>query len=311
MKKTGLNRILKSEYKGKSVKGMIETRWNTVFDMIDSILPQYNEIASLLLQKNKFHLIQHIQREGLKDISDLLEFFKSKTNLLEGETDFNYHLVWQAMEEIRKHIRISDIDSELTKSMKSEAIEYIEKDIRRNILEPNMLQKLAVFLHPIMKSLRKLNEIQRKEVHNYANSFLLTENSTENTNQILSAVPQRITSRSSSFYDVDDEIHEADRFENIDNNYNIELSKYIDMKITSSENFDLKSWWIGNKSTFPNLFNLFLRVQSITATSAASERSFSKCRHILNDQRSRTDPEFVNDLMVLTDFVKQNKKKTN
>lgn len=311
MKKSGMNTVLMNEYNGKTIKSMVETRWNTVYDMVFSLFSQYNVVVNLLLARNKLDKIRSIVKDDLEKICNFLEFFKIKTNVLQGESDINYHLVWQIMDEITKHIQTLSSDSEMIKCMKRAGTLYIQEEIRSNILQPNMLQKLAVFLHPQMKSLRKLNEIEKKEIHAFAKSFIIKENR-ENTTDIVQAaplnyVPGRITSRKSSFFDFYNTVIDTNEQNDVDINV-IEIEKYLALKSCNEENFNLGEWWLKNKCQFPNLYEIFFRIQSITATSAASERAFSKCRHILNDLRSRTDPQFVNDLMVLTDFVKQKKK---
>lgn len=185
--------------------------------------------------------------------------------------------------------------------MKLAAELYINNEKRKEILIPNILQKLAVFLHPKMKSLRKLNETEKNEIHNYADSQLINN---EIDNSVLQTYVQRsvsISSRRSSFFD--DISSEADKLVT-NNTYNVELHKYISHTISESDEFNLEKWWNDNQETFPKLYKLFLRVQSTTSTSAPSERAFSRCGHILTDIRSRTEPSFLNDLMIVSDSVK-------
>lgn len=54
-KHSGLQNSLK-----KSLKQSIETRWNSNYDMLDSILQQHEEISTLLLSNNQYERIAQI-----------------------------------------------------------------------------------------------------------------------------------------------------------------------------------------------------------------------------------------------------------
>lgn len=198
------------------------------------------------------------------------------------------------MDEIKKYVEAVASDCEIVDEMKSAGRNYINHHNRINLLKPHLLHKLAVFLNPLMRSLRKLDPPEKKGVHDFAKSLI----DIDNVNQVnlVNHQPARITARRSSFVDdfIETEASELDS----------EFERYLNLTFSKNdyENLILEDWWKNNKGFFPNLYKLFLRVQSTTATSAPAERSFSKTGHILSDVRNKTDPDFVSDLLIVNQF---------
>lgn len=187
-------------------------------------------------------------------------FFKTKTDILEGEKNINLHVVWQTMDEIKARLEYNPSDSEIVDEMKSAGRIYIGHHLRIDLLKPNMLHNVAVFLNPIMRSLRKLSQLERNEVHSFTKSLISVDPNKHISQCISQPQPQRITHRKSSFVD--------DFMELEDSEVDLEFQRYLNLVInkTDYENFILKDWWNKNKLLFPNLYKVFLRVQS-TSTS--------------------------------------------
>ncbi|KAI2646914.1 Transposable element Hobo transposase [Labeo rohita] len=78
-KHSGLQNSLK-----KSLKQSIETRWNSNYEMLDSILQQHEEICTLLLKNNQYERITQISANTLKTVA-FLKLFKEATNDLESD----------------------------------------------------------------------------------------------------------------------------------------------------------------------------------------------------------------------------------
>lgn len=62
--------------------------------------------------------------------------------------------------------------------------------------------------------------------------------------------------------------------------------------------FNARDCWREHRSVFPNVFKLYLRISSNTATSSPSERAFSATSCTLDSRRSSLLPSTVNSLMV-------------
>ena len=76
-----------------------------------------------------------------------------------------------------------------------------------------------------------------------------------------------------------------------------ELQKYMDegnlTVLTNNEYKNLLIWWKTKQLKFPTVAKLAKKYLSIPATSASSERIFSKARRIITGDRNRLAPEIA------------------
>lgn len=303
MKKSSLNTLLKP-----SLVSMCDTRWNTVFDMFYSFVNNYESVINVLILKDKITKLGNISKNRMKEISDFLEYFKRVSTRIQSDKELMIDQAWAIMSDIKSYLSQNEHDPDTIRNMKTVGNDYISANNLRNnekILEPHMIHKIAVFLQPEMKSLRKLNNEQKQEVYNYVRSLIdvdiscsatqVTDNSSTQNNTTRNPPSNSISIRRMSFFD-EESIFHGD-----------EVDSYIHLSIIPSGacyDFELIQWWNANKITFPNLYKLFFRIHSITLTSAAAERCFSRCGHLLNDLRSNMNSDFVNDLVIVEDLKK-------
>jgi len=82
-----------------------------------------------------------------------------------------------------------------------------------------------------------------------------------------------------------------------------ELDFYIKAgKMASDDPYDILPWWKEKASMFPLLARLARMILCIPATSASSERTFSRAGLIVTEKRTRLDPKRVNDLLVIHNY---------
>lgn len=93
------------------------------------------------------------------------------------------------------------------------------------------------------------------------------------------------------FVDLDESIEE------MEGGFSSELAKYLKHQITN-EDFLIENWWFENRSMYPNLFKLFLKISCVPASSAPSERTFSTAGRIINDRRTSLLPNSVESLLL-------------
>jgi hypothetical protein len=74
----------------------------------------------------------------------------------------------------------------------------------------------------------------------------------------------------------------------------------FNLNITRKEDqFDVVGWWTMKKNVYPILYKTWKRLIIVTATSAPSEREWSKLSNILTKNRNRLDHSFASDLMMV------------
>ena len=80
-----------------------------------------------------------------------------------------------------------------------------------------------------------------------------------------------------------------------------EIKRYLNEDI-KSEGIKILQYWASRKRSFPQLAQMARCYLSIPATSASSERVFSKGRRVLSWQRSSLKPKSVEELLCLKDW---------
>lgn len=216
------------------------------------------------------------------------------TDKLEGDKYITLHFVWPIYTKLFSLLTDSDDDIlddlndiSLTLKMKSLGRSYMAKNQRD--FAPVFEHKVMTFLTPVMKKLNFIDFLAKSTFHSELQEYIFhnypEDESIENTSSL-----QISTSGS----DILGDFISLDQVENQFRQN--ELERYIQHPIT--EDVDAVKWWTENGSSYPKLFRIFLHLSCIPATSASSERDFSTAGFIINDKRSATLPENVNDLIV-------------
>lgn len=175
MKRSGLNARLK-----KTLMSHVETRWNTVYYTINSIIVNYVDTLKLLNERevetrdySYARKITCLDENDLKSMRDFLELFTTITTDIEGEKKPTLHKVWPYYLKIIKYLEPAEHDSNLIIKMKRSGRKYIETNGHK--FQLHIDQKLACFLHPMFKALSFAPLTEVIEVHQYAESKIKHE----------------------------------------------------------------------------------------------------------------------------------------
>lgn len=146
------------------LKNYPETRFNYAFEMLQSIIENYTEVYNVLRAKeesnNKYRgltdKITCLPIEKMKEICGFLKFFKDATTTVEGDKKVTLHKVWPILRELWAKLQPNGMDSDMVASMKSVALQYIEKPENERYFQASLQHKIALFLHPMMNRLQFL-----------------------------------------------------------------------------------------------------------------------------------------------------------
>lgn len=284
-KKSGKNSQLKT-----TLKSMIDTRWNYVYDSFVSLINNFEQVVQILLENNELSKLGRITKDHLNDITQFLFNFKAMTKAVEDENTFNLHIAYQKFYKLIDLLQENDVDSEAIASMKAEGrgYIYINSSTIKDDFKPSLYHNAAAFLHPLMKNMRKSTNEERDKTHQFIKNEL-SANSANNGHAIQQVAHNDIEEE---FYD-DFDAHETD-----------EYTRYKTMTFSTIDavEFDLKAWWMKHKSLFPQLYKIFIKLQSLPSSSASAERRFSQSSHLLTDLRTRLTPQMVKNLLICKDF---------
>lgn len=69
--------------------------------------------------------------------------------------------------------------------------------------------------------------------------------------------------------------------------------------------FNVLNWWYNRRNEFPLLFKLCCHILAVPASSAPSERVFSKARNLITDKSSQIGVKTFNHIMFININVKK------
>jgi len=272
----------------------------------------------------------------LKDIKEMLDPMAKSQRKIEGENYVTVSLVPFSLYFIQRSIKDKMNDNESTPSSKHLAkVMYNDfTNYRYGNTEQQMFYNPVligrynryVTLHPVhlaatvldprMKELHFISIRERTEIWTYIRTLLLEHSrkhydDDENEEVI---VQEHVENENNNAND-DDFFAEVYANNNIDvqedseitlNNLEVtvdtEIQYYKTLPAPNGNRINPLTWWKEKSHRLPLLKSLALKLLTIPATSAASERCFSIAARILVKSRNRLSPELVCDLM----FLKEN-----
>lgn len=141
-------RKLVTHFKRCELQQDVETRWNSIYEMIHSIMKVEKELMALLATRKEGHLMDDIDRMLLNDMCVILEPFKMASEFLSADKEPTLHLVLP-------FVKLFNDICEL-KSHDSHEIKELKKNLREKVKEKIWLTEfhfMAIFVHPETKSL--------------------------------------------------------------------------------------------------------------------------------------------------------------
>lgn len=236
--------------------------------------------------------------EELKILRDFLKPFAIATAEIEATKRPTLDSVHPWYAELEKHLQISRTDPEMIVHLKGIGHKYVTENIRNNM---SPYHGIAVFLNPMLKSLIKFSDLEKKQIYDDAKELMgkfspannsNVENSRIDRREKRSATPEGMSSAMAAFYSDELDIDNEGDFDSISS----ELDEYKGVRVGGFEP-SLK-WWQRNKSRFPHLYTITRFILAIPANSAAPERVFSAAGKLVNF-RPNLRSERVDDILFL------------
>lgn len=279
------------------LKKFVETRWNTVCDMLESVSLNYALIGKKLLEKevadgrsNVMQKLTCITKTDLDNISEFLRKFKLWTNQLESDLQPNLWMVWPIFVSLNKYLADRDSDTFLIQEMKKIGREYVSSNMPD--IQPKLVHQIGTVLHPMLKNIAMASSSEKDQIYGEIDREIrkfppLEPLQCENQTQESDILDEFMGS-----YESQDGNNLTD--------YTEELRNYLALKIPPSNpyEFNLLDWWFENRHTYRNLFRLFISKAGICASSASAERSFSTTGIIIEARRSCLLPDTVQNLVL-------------
>lgn len=209
------------------LKAHVDTRWNSAYDMMMSIIAVHQELYDLLQSKpTELDKLTCLPIIDMKAICEHLAFFKNVTAVIESDKHVTLQHYWLTLHQMKRLLIMKPSDTNSVKAMKRAGLNYIEQD-NTGSFRPNLRNKLATFLYPPMRKLSIASTTEIKEVHDHVKDFIASQIETD---RILSNMQNEPLSSSlgnnamSLFQDYFDD-------EDANDSLNDEMERYIVTKV--------------------------------------------------------------------------------
>lgn len=255
-----------------SLQSNVCTRWNSVHNMLTSVIHHFDKITNILTtSQSRMENLRAITLNELKILVAFLEPFKISTVAVEASHHPTMYKVIPNFLEILAHLEERPSDPACVVEIKLIVRDYWVKNIQKCI---TIYHKTALFLHPNTKMLKTFTIEERIEVWSQAlelmNKFMPP--STSSTEQ---RPPRASTSAKPSDIAMRLCINESESETEEQSGAELELDEYKKMRLRGETVGDLLLWWESNKTRFPRLYGAARFIHSIPGSSAAAERLFS------------------------------------
>ena len=293
----------------KTLKSENDTRWSSLYDMLQSINDAYDQVTAVLRVKRKDDKIDRISKSLLSQLLRFLKEFMIATKRLEGVKVPTIHLVVLSLAQMSKTCD-TPIGGD-TVCMHPEVIKLrgIVKTVLIAKFKLHKIHIAAAFLDPRQTS-RLMNNhridhsllsegLDLVELHferHYARSEQAVVTSAEQQGRNDDGL-YRPRMKSKSLFALDDEEHAL-------TNTGRPLQTEIELvrlrpDDVEDENFDLLLWWRANMQQFPMLAKVAQYILAIPASSAESERVFSASSNTITQKRTQLLPSNLNGLLII------------
>jgi hypothetical protein len=129
-----------------SLKLNVDTRWNSVYDMFESISLNFQKCEDLLLNRNEIYYMDDISRKSLVPLVNFLSLFRAASEQLSADTTPTLHLVVPWFWKLKNACEINDDDHLLLVQFKHAVSKMLDEKIHLT-----SLHYIATFLYPVTK----------------------------------------------------------------------------------------------------------------------------------------------------------------
>ncbi|KAK3911352.1 Transposable element Hobo transposase [Frankliniella fusca] len=305
-----------------AAKQEVSTRWNSYFDMLDSMCDQWEEIRAVLAEANS-KLLDGVEYEEVEALCDFLQPFQLHTDVLQSDKRPTILYVEPAVDMLQEHCRPKEGDSPGLAAVRSKAWDLLGEKV---II--TMEHRIARFLWPSQKHLQGYTTASKERVYSAVRERCAQNRAQDQQTRPVPALVPVSTPSTSQVLDPPDPVASSAepvpkrRRKEISHNdlYKSQLAvvdeagllkddvqKYIEMKPEEIGNDeDILEWWkIHGSVRFPDLGVLALQALAPPGSSASSERVCSDLGMLLSSRRNAMQPSTVDNTLTLRDALRR------
>ncbi|KAK7149159.1 hypothetical protein R3I94_008690 [Phoxinus phoxinus] len=289
----------------------VETRWNSVFYMLDRLHEQHEVVTTVLCLLGRSELCINVgELSIITQTVDALRPFEEVTREVSSEKYVS----------VSKVIPLVSLLQRACKHQGSSVATQLAQQCQRRFagIETNHSLAASTFLDARFKYLgfqdknnaegmKKRLSSELKEVYQTVESTPTpTPSSALHTSSSASApssqspalAPDSAATKVGLWADFDTQVASSQHHRSATTDVIIEMRRYSEEKLIPRDK-DPLVWWQEHHQTFPGLSKLAVKYLGIVATSVPAERMFSKAGEVVSKKRNRLKGKTVNMLLFL------------
>jgi hypothetical protein len=133
-----------------TLKQQCETRWNSLYEMFQSIHSNFKQVEEILSSRKEQDLyLNSIDENLLKEMCEILSYFKKASEQLSADQEPTLHLVTPWINKLKGFCKIKSNDLVVIKQVKRLLLEQLKQKVW-----VSQLHEISTFLHPLTKNLQ-------------------------------------------------------------------------------------------------------------------------------------------------------------
>lgn len=264
----------------------VETRWNSIYDMLRWFIELADKINSILLQHPTAPImLTASELQSVKKFVLLLKLFDEATKIICGEHYITGSKVYPIVNTIKNKLDLLVSTTEIGSYLKRELERQFFK--RFNNIEKVYTLAVATILDPRFKNIHFSDKIACAHSINKITQMI-------NINVIeLDKHDYQNAKENDNFWTFHEHLVSQSKHMSKTNDFTMadELKYYLNQPLIKMSDSPLSYYWLMNIHS--GLKNIALKYLSIIATSVPSERLFSRAGNIITEDRNRITGEHL------------------
>ncbi len=271
------------------LKKDVETRWNSIYFMLESFKKQRIQVSTVLTKHEKSIPTQ----KEVKVIDEALVVLKPFFDVTKEMSSEKYTSISKVIPIVKILTKFLDTKASPLGSKLKKQIQLYFSDV-----ESEKFSLFSTFLDPRFKGVL-LSDAAKESVIKEVGDFLEKMASPIIIQTEEKKKPEKKKSEEPNFWDDFDEEREQEKTDHSGKSaIDIEISRYLECSLCPRQN-DPFAWWRENEVNYPNIAKVAKTYLAIPATSVPSERIFSKAGEIVSARRASIKSKNVDMILFL------------
>ncbi|CAF4968331.1 unnamed protein product, partial [Rotaria sp. Silwood1] len=300
------------EKTGKSLKQSVIVRWLSLYECLESVNQNYEELKNVLMKRKQQHWMKNIDQRSIHELLLILKPFKHMMTIIQGGQYPTLYMVLLCAMKLKKTFQSYKSIIEFNQQQNENVtFQYVEEDDEPSALcSQNEKEQCFIYIREEMYRLQQqLNDDQLEEPEPPSKRIKVV-------NPLFKDLEDSFVSNPCT-----DINRELDDFQSSQGSCEFiyhapqmyqprpldELQRYLQLSIPGEaiDRDPMKFWSnIDTRRNFPLLSIVARRIHAIPATSASVERLFSSAGLTVTQRRTRLSPSQIDNILFIRSYEK-------